>query len=368
MVKLSLWRGLGTKTLDYKFTDKIIAQQYQVGGVEFYLHKYLGPNPNVAPTDTTVNFDTTGGDASDLTIQDVLNMEIRDRSYDPDVYSIRGHYVVSDQEFDLRQFGLFLSNETMFITFHLNSMVDLVGRRITSGDVLEILNQRDDLVEGSLVAISKYYVVEEGTRPAEGYAPSWWPHLWRVKCNPMKDTQEFQEILKLPVLDSLGNPVLGPNGNTLTVGDTVSTRPAELEINDAILELAEQKVPFRNVQGAQFYVLQGDLNKPVTIWAGDGIPPNQSKPVASGTSWPANPHDDDYFLRTDWNPAVLFTWQANRWRRVESNWRAPWLPANRLLTTFINNDNITNLQDGTTITQKQPLNEAVPPKLDPDII
>lgn len=368
MAKLSLWRGLGTKTLDYQFTDNIIAQQYQVGGVEFWLHKYQGPDPAAATSAATVNLDNTGADNPELTILDVLDMEIRDRKYDPDIYSIRGHYQVSDSEFDLRQFGLFLSNDTLFITFHLNSMVSLIGRRITSGDVIEILNQRDDLVAGTVAAISKYYVVEEGTRPAEGYAPSWWPHLWRVKCNPIKDTQEYKDILNQAITDSLGNPVLDANGNVATVGSELSTRDAELKINDAILDLAQQAVPFRNLQGAHLYVLQGDLDAPVTIWAGDGIPPNQSKPVARGTGWPSTPHDGDYFLRTDYAPAQLFEWQVNRWVRKETNWRAPWLPANRLLATFINNDAITTLTDGNQQPQKQTLRDVITPKLDPDII
>jgi len=367
MVKLSLWKGLGTKTKDFKFADRIVAEQYQVGGVEFWVHKYQGPDP-AAGTGSSVNLDSSGQDLSELTIQDVLDMEIRDRKYEPDIYSIRGHYLLSDTEFDLRQFGLFLSNDTIFITFHLNGMVDLIGRRLTAGDVIEILNQRDDLVAGSLGAISKYYVIEEGTRPAAGYGPSWLPHLWRVKCNPMKDSQEYQDIINSPITDSLGNNIANSLGMDATVGDAISTRNAELQINDQIIAMAEQAVPFRNLQGAQFYVLQGDLDKPITIWAGNGIPPNQSKPVDSGTTWPSLPHNGDYFLRTDYSPALLFEWQTNRWVRKAADLRAPWQPANRTLTTFINNDAIATLTDGTTQPVKQNLRDAIPPRLDPDIM
>ncbi|CAB4123104.1 hypothetical protein UFOVP29_263 [uncultured Caudovirales phage] len=367
MAKLSLWRGLGTKTKDYQFTDKIIAQQYQVGGVEFYVHKYMGPDL-AASTNSSLSLDMSGDDPFGMTIQDVVNMEIRDRKYDPDVWSLRGHYQISDSEFDLRQFGLFLSNDTLFITFHLNTMVNIFGRRITAGDVIEVLNQRDDLVAGTVAAISKYYVVQEGTRPAEGYGPSWWPHLWRVKCNPITDTQEYKDIMNAPILDSLGNEVLDPSGNVATVGSELSTRGAELAINDKILDLAAEAVPFRNLQGAQFYVLLGDLDKPVTIWAGDGIPPNQSKPVAQGITWPGMPKVGDYFLRIDYSPALLYKRTTDRWVRIETNWRAPWLPANRLLATFINNDAITTLTDGTQQPEKQNLRDVITPRLDPDII
>jgi hypothetical protein len=55
-----------------------------------------------------------------LNIQDLLLLENRDRIYDPDVYVIRGVYNTQDVDFDLTQFGLFLNNDTIFMTFHYN--------------------------------------------------------------------------------------------------------------------------------------------------------------------------------------------------------------------------------------------------------
>lgn len=369
MPPLTLWKGPNVKTNDYKLIDRIVGEQYRVGGTEFWIHKYIGPATLGDATQTSQV--SLGVDSdSNMVIQDALNMEIRDRKYDPDVYSIKGHYAVSDTEFDLRQFGLFLSNETIFITFHLNNMVDILGRRINSGDVIELLHQRDDLVTGLPYAISKYYVVEEGTRPAEGYSPTWWPHIWRVKCQPISDAQEFKDILSKPATDASGDPIPNPNGNgdNLTLSDILSTYNQEIAINDAILTEAETEVPFRNLQGVSYYVLQGDLNKPVTIWAGDGIPPNQSKPVQNGIIFPVNPEIGDYFLRTDYSPNLLFRRDANKWVRTEINYRQPWTPANRVLETFINNTNITTLDDKSTVKEKQNLRKAIKPKIDPDII
>lgn len=371
MPPLTLWKGHNVKTNDYKLIDRLVGEQYRIGGTEFWVHKYLGPKTtgNVA-VDGQVDL---GSDPlNSMTIQDVLNMEIRDRSYDPDVYSLKGHYQVSDTEFDLRQFGLFLSNDTIFLTFHMNNMVDIVGRRLMSGDVIEILHQRDDLVLGVPYAVSKFYVVQEGTRPAEGYSPTWWPHIWRVKCTPMTDSQEFEDILNKPITDANGDLIPGTgghnNGKPPTIGDINSTYQDEIAINDAILDEAIKGVPHRNVQGASFYVLQGDLDKPVTIWAGDGIPPNNSKPVNNGITFPANPEIGDYFLRTDYSPSVLYKREANKWVRTEVNYRESWLPANRVLATFINNKKTSTLTDGTTIQEQQNLRTAIKPKIDPDII
>lgn len=366
MPPLSLWRGQNVKTNDYKLIDRLVSEQYRIGGTEFWVYKYLGPS-------TAGNANVTGqvvtGEDNSLVIQDALNMEIRDRKYDTDVYSLKGHYAVSDTEFDLRQFGLFLSNDTIFITFHMNNMVDIMGRRINSGDVIEILHQRDDLVTGLDYAVSKFYVVQEGTRPAEGYSPTWWPHIWRVKCQPMPDSQEFKDILGRAATDASGDPIKNPHtGKPITLNDLLSTYNAEIAVNDAILAEAEAEVPYRNLQGAHFYVLQDDIAKPASIWAGDGIPPNGSKPVNSGIIFPTDPVIGDYFLRTDYSPNFLFRREANKWVRVEINYRELWSPANRLLETFINNTTVTTLTDGTQQPEQQNLRKAVKPKLDPDIV
>ena len=369
MPKLTLWKGAGVRTKDFKLIDRQVSEQFSIGGTEVWIHKYVGPMTSTTTTTTTSDLSVSFGDAPELGIQDVLNMETRDRKYDPDIYILKGHHLMADQEFDLKQFGLFLSNDTMFVTFHLNNMVDQIGRKLMSGDVLELVHMRDDLVLTG-PAISKFYVVEEGTRPAEGWSPTWWPHIWRVKCSPMPDSQEFKDILDQPATDINGDPIPSgdANGNVLTLTDILSTYNQELAISNAIVAAAEAEVPFRNFQAAHYYVYQADLNLPITIWAGDGIPPNGSKPVENGTTFPTNAPIGTYFLRTDYMPSILYERTADKWRRVEINYRQPWLPANELLATFINNTNQTTLTDNTVVPQQQNLRTAVKAKLDPDII
>jgi hypothetical protein len=38
-------------------------------------------------------------------------------------------------------------------------------------------------------------VIEEVTRAAEGFSATWYPHLYRAKCKPLVDSQEFKQIL-----------------------------------------------------------------------------------------------------------------------------------------------------------------------------
>ena len=124
MPRLSLYRP--NRTRDYQFLDRTISEMYTVGGLDFYVHKYLGPTPGGEDSATSGNADATQpvyDTLSPLNIQDLLLLENRDRMYDQDIYVMRGVYNTQDVDFDLTQFGLFLNNDTLFITFHYNDMM-----------------------------------------------------------------------------------------------------------------------------------------------------------------------------------------------------------------------------------------------------
>ena len=377
MPPLTLWKGVNVRTNDYKFIDRSVGEYFNMSCSEMWIHKYLGPAVTPATGDATqpggLGVNTTT--APELGIQDVLNMETRDRSYDPNIYSLKGHYQLTDTEFNLSQFGLFLSNDTIFMTFHLNNMVNSIGRTLMSGDVVEVVHRRDDQGIGTENSISKYYVVQEGARPADGWSPTWWNHLWRIKCTPITDSQEYAGIMGLPATDVNGDPIASGDGTTLTLGDLISTANANLANNNAIVTQAQAQVPFRNLQAAQFYIAPDHFGDEVSIFISDGIPPDGSKPVPSGVTFPHDPEIGDWFIRTDYMPAMLFHRERGRitgsgiWVRTEVNWRTSWTPAHALLTTFINNGNTqTTLQDGSVVPEQQDLRLVLQAKLDPDIV
>ena len=126
MPRLSLYRP--EKGNDFKFLDRAINEQFQVGGTDVFIHKYLGPvNPEEGNSTPTQPNNTN--DIPELGIQDLLFMENRDRHYSPDVYVIRGIYTLQDLDFNLSQFGLFLNNDNIMINFHLRSSFDALGRK-----------------------------------------------------------------------------------------------------------------------------------------------------------------------------------------------------------------------------------------------
>ena len=462
MPRLSLYRP--EKGNDFRFIDRSAWEMFQVGGTDVLVHRYLGPGAAIqGDTPSTPRY--TGDNVAN--IQDLLFLENRDRKYDPDVYVMRGVYNISDIDFNLSQFGLFLQNDTIFITFHITDTVEKLGRKIIAGDVIELPHLKDEYALNDLTfALKRFFVIEEVSRAAEGFSATWYPHLYRAKCKPLVDSQEFKQILD-DIADSEsyrgtynadityypGELVLAANGkkyqvirevtgvappNTTyyaladTLRDVVSTYEKEMQITAAVLDQAEADAPRSGYDTSKYYTLQRavdgttelasvdatqvtvDAQTQATDAAGnllydtdgnavyvgqtassvilpsdgdgyegylteDGVPPNGA-PFTAGISFPANPVNGQFALRTDYLPNRLFRFDGARWRKFEDNVRmtmsnlgASDVAAGNTFagkdvrktqkSTFINNSTV-NTIDGHTVKEKQSLSKALRPEAD----
>ena len=125
MPRISLWNPV--KTNDYNFIDRIVGEHLYAGGTGVHIHKYLGVHETPDSGDATRP--SSAGLDSEVFIQDLLFLENRDRKYDTNIYELRGQYnILDNDQYDLTQFGAFLSNDTIFLTFHIESMVEALGR------------------------------------------------------------------------------------------------------------------------------------------------------------------------------------------------------------------------------------------------
>jgi hypothetical protein len=352
MPRLSIWNS-GKKGNDYRFIDRSISEYFGASGTAVYIHLYEGVHDQQAPDGEPQVSNITS-------IQDVLLLENRDRKYSDVVYEMRGLYNVNDVDFDLRQFGFFLQNDTLFIEFHMNDAIAQLGRKIMSGDVLELPHLRDDALLDGGKAINKFYVVDDVNRASDGYSPTWWPHILRVKCSPMADAQEYADILDKQAMDPFGMD----DGR---LGDLISSLGRNMDINEAVVDAAKISVKARNFETRQFYVIPGDeiTGQNPWIFAGDGVPPNGAELVSSGNSYPYPATEGDYCLRTDWSPHALFRYQGGAWRLQELDYReSEWSVAHRLLKGFINQSGTSTFDDGTTADTRQPLHKAAKPRAD----
>ena len=324
MPKLSLYRP--NKQNDYRFFDRTISEQLTVGGTDLYIHKYLGPNASTPSIDyTQPQYDVLRPE----NIQDLLFLENRDRIYDTNIYRLRGHYNVQNLDFDLSQFGLFLNNDIIFVVVHYNDMIDIMGRKLMVGDVLELphLVDYNPLRDTIPVALKRFYQVTDSNYASEGFSQTWYPHLWRIKCEPLVDSQEFSQILQEPInqdnylglwdkdrtyppgyVISYGDknytskievPIgiappnstyweLDPNQN---LKDIMATYNKNIQVNNAILDEAARIVPKAGYDRSNLYVvptygeyetdtqLSGKINQPA--------PPININTNSSGAPTPA---------------------------------------------------------------------------------
>lgn len=361
MPRLSLYKP--EKGNNYRFIDRQISQMFQVGGTDVFVHKFLGPKIQGEGTADQPTYDAV----RETNIQDLLFLENRDRKYEKEIYRIRGIYNVQNIDFNLSQFGLFIDNDTIYMTVHINDFIKYLGRKPLSGDVMEMPHLRDDFALNDYdISLPRYYVIEDVGRASEGFSATWYPHLYRLKLHKITDNQQFSDILDLPAGES----------TELTLRELLSTHNKELEINDAILNQAEADSPMSGYETRQFYTLSVDPTdgKPLlntadmsTMDASVGsyhASENNKRPVRTGYTgylvgdgFPGNGYDfghgvqfpngagpDDFFLRTDFLPNRLFKFDGVRWVRIEDAVRMNMSnnnSRNTLITSFINNSKFT---------------------------
>jgi hypothetical protein len=172
-------------------------------------------------------------------------------------------------------------------------MIDIVGRKLMVGDVLELPHLLDynPLKETIPVALKRFYQITDANFASEGFSQTWYPHLWRIKCEPLVDSQEFSNILKEPInqdnyLGDWDKDKTYPPGYVISYGDKnyisitevppgknppdpaywqldpnqnlkdiLSTYNRNLEINNAQLEEAKRIVPKAGYDRSQLYVV-----------------------------------------------------------------------------------------------------------------
>jgi hypothetical protein len=385
MPRISLYKP--ERGNDYYFLDRQIQEMFTVGGTDINIHKYLGPqNPDTG----TATADQPQYDAvKETNIQDLLFLENRDRKYDPDIYTMRGIYNVQDIDFDLSQFGLFLSNDTLFLTIHINSSVKTLGRKIMSGDVIELPHLKDEYAANDYsFALKRFYVVEDVNRAAEGFSQTWYPHLYRLKLKQIYDGQEYAEILDLPAEE----------GSDTTLRDILSTYEKEMQINAAVVAQAEADAPKSGYDISHYYTVSTNddgsialttadetdldasnityttdeiVSRPeregytgYLVGTGDAAP--NGAPFGFGISFPRENVKGDFYLRTDFLPNRMFRYDGQRWVKVNDDIRmtlSNTLERQTQKSSFINNT-ATNTIGDEVVEERQSLSKALRPKAD----
>ena len=219
--------------------------------------------------------------------------------------------------------------------------------------------------------------------------------LWRVKCTPLVDAQEYRDIL--------GDIESGDGDESLK--QILSDYSKNLEINEAVVKQAEAMAPFTEdiVDGRSGYdttrfwiapasddgsillvstddasiTVDADASSPAAVTgdtyygrpekklehylAGDGVPPNGA-PVKALTSFVSNPSKGEYVLRTDYSPNRLYVYKGKKWIHVEDNIRMD-LTNTSTKSTYrtknFNNKTTITLADGSKIEGRTSLSDVL---------
>lgn len=288
--RLSLYKDGDSR--DSRLMSSIIKDQITFGGVTVYawlLEGYFSQK-----NDMGKDFDALDEDYNE--VQDVIFGENRDRQYSDDAISLIGVYTVSQNALDFARFGIMLSDDIIQMEFHKEDMEKRCGRRLAVGDVIEMPHLRDVGADGR--ANNRWYEIQSIVKSPSGWDAAWNWHVMTATMRPIKDAQEFIDLMERE--DQYGS----------TLRDSISNREKMEGLTAAIQEAAIDQAYTSWFDTSQIYI-DPETETP-QMWEDDLNPPN-GQIAAQVSSFPSQPDDGDYVIRTDMYPKKLYRYETDSW-------------------------------------------------------
>lgn len=350
------------RSKNYNFIDRVVKSYLEQGGGLFHIY----PMVSVIGSD---GIEHKIGESGFLVGDPVFN-ENPSRKYSRETFDLWGVTQMKTPQFSFSFSGLsLLDGDEKEISFHYNSMVAQLGRKIMVGDVIEWTWVRDLDVLGKETGQNKFYQVTSSERDENGWAANYKYHLWKVKVKPITNSPEFQDLFNTGKENDFYEDVNSPNGGGGLDPNNTTTNN-ELEIMDKILEEAEEMGPSFRLhdehhvyldENNQLYVENRFIPQGI-----DGIP-NQlnAQDIQFGEHFPDEAEDGEYFLRIDYNPPRLFKRIINeetkegRWQVTEYDNREKWTGCPAILRAHINNDKTITNAAGEVLPQRQNIKDLV---------
>lgn len=349
---------------DYAYIDRVCRSQIEMGGCLLNIYRWVAvkrsdgtvvPIENCQPSDPILN-ENAGRIYSHVTI---------------DMY---GAMRMNTPQFSFSFSGLsLLDGDEKEITFHYNSMISQVGRKIMIGDVIEMTWFRDNAVLGSNKCVNKFYVVTNAEVDEQGWDPHWGYHLWKIKCKPMPYSPEFSDLINGDDPTGGEDGFYEPTGSGEGGGgidDTTSDQETLIDQNDEVLKEAEKQVAFREYDTHNLLLDDVQPYKNAkgqwVVHGNDGIPQDKNcSEIPFGEYFPPAELADvgSYFLRIDYNPPRLYKrfveGDKRGWKLWELDHRPKWFGVPDKLRYVLNNDNTFENEAGETVPVRQEMDELV---------
>jgi hypothetical protein len=124
-------------------------------------------------------------------VQDLFFQENRDRDYAKQPLRIKAQYSTNDSISDLSKFGLNILDQYSF-TVSYAVMVQLMGRPIVTGDIIEVIPEMQ--YDHNLRPVKKFLEVTDTGWASVGYTTGWKPVLYRFQAQEAIPSQETRDI------------------------------------------------------------------------------------------------------------------------------------------------------------------------------
>jgi hypothetical protein len=256
-------------------------------------------------------------------IEDFALLENRDRSYAQSSVLLKCQYDLLDVQTELAKFGINLP-ETYIFTVSFVQMVQILGRPVVIGDIIELPGEIQ--YDPKLYPVRKWLEVTDTAWATEGYTFNWKPNLFKFYGQPILPSVEHKDILGLPGVTVQQQPdsdILGPG---------FLENDQAYESNDVIAQMSKDLVPQTghdppDIQsGAPILGPRGGYDGN-DLYSEDAIPPNGAA-YTSGDSFPQGATVGQYHRLTYTNVPValrpadkLCVFKDGRWRVIEVNTR-----------------------------------------------
>jgi hypothetical protein len=252
-------------------------------------------------------------------IQDTLFLENRDRDYAQNSITLKCSIG------DLGKFGFSILDQYVF-TCSFARMVQLLGRPVVTGDVIEVTPEL--AYDHNLMPVKKYLEVTDTGWSADGYSAQWKPMLYRFQAIQLIPSIEVRDILPMPE-EAVQRVSDGSFFESITQIETTSLRASEttkVESQAAVPEVGEDitDLDTRIPEPWKDKIAPQQTN----MYVENGLPPN-GEPYGEGYKLPdITVATDGEYYRLNYEsstniPARLYKFSAikNRWLYVETDRR-----------------------------------------------
>jgi len=304
---LTLFKEEGSK--DSHFYGGIASEIIDIGGVVVYVWKYEGVHDQSNERGGIATMLDEGDERTG--IQDVVFGENRDRRYADNPVRIKAVYTVPENTLDYAMFGAMLTNDVVQLEMSRHRMLELCGRLLMAGDVVEMTHlQEVGDFDGSVA--NRYYSVSNVSKGPAGYDHAYKSHVLAITCNPIQGAQEFIDLMERET----------NTGNALE--DIISQKNTTEHLTAKIQQAAEEQV-YENWFDDTIIFISDEGSVTPMRWTDDAVPPNgQEAPKFS--SFPVSPAEGDYVCRIDFFPARLYRFEDAAWSLKEIDSKRAWFP------------------------------------------